>query len=327
MSDWWEEPYRGAPPEREIRGFPRPLYSADAAEFGKTPSGRGPDCLAYKRIVCRLGRWGVWDPASWDDGYWDAFAHGKNGSASSVANSGIAGVQRQQGIDATGWLGQKTFNALCYALIPDAPGFMHPGEHAMDAVAADLINEAWEMFGDPETPAPTPRLSRRWMPSPNFSSRGGSTVRLIVLHTAEGALSIRELGDFFAQPSSQVSSHVGIDDELGVVGEYVKRGMKAWAAKNANPVAVHAELCAFARWTTSEWKRHPNMLENCARWIAEEAEAFGIPIVRLTPAQAQGTGRGVCQHVDLGAWGGGHTDCGLGFPMNDVLERAREISA
>jgi len=35
---------------------------------------------------------------------------------------------------------------FCYALIPDSPEFMHPGEHAMDTVAVNLINEAWEMF-------------------------------------------------------------------------------------------------------------------------------------------------------------------------------------
>jgi len=65
------------------------------------------------------------------------------------------------------------------------------------------------------------------------------------------------------------------------------------------------------------------MLANCAAWIAEEAAAFGLPITRLTPSQAQGSGRGVCQHVDLGARGGGHHDCGAGFPMDYVLNLAR----
>ena len=35
------------------------------------------------------------------------------------------------------------------------------------------------------------------------------------------------------------------------------------------------------------------------------------------------SGRGVCQHVDLGARGGGHHDCGPGFPMDRVLDMAR----
>ena len=148
-------------------------------------------------------------------------------------------------------------------------------------------------------------------------------MRLIVIHTAEGARTIEELGNFFASSSSGVSSHTGADDKAGVIGEYVKRGNKAWTQGNANPVAVSIELCAFAKWSPAEWDKHPNMLANCAAWIAEEAAAFGIPITKLTPQQAQGSGRGVCQHVDLGSWGGGHYDCGGSFPMDEVLEMAR----
>ena len=169
-------------------------------------------------------------------------------------------------------------------------------------------------------------LTRKPIPSPNFSSRQGAIVRCIVVHTAQGARTIEDLGGFFASPSAGVSSHVGIDDQKGVVGEYVKRLNKAWTASNANPVAVQAELCAFAEWDAAEWGRHPNMLDNCARWIAEEAAAFKLPIVKLTSSQAQGSGRGVCQHADLGSWGGGHWDCGPGFPINDVLEAAKRYA-
>jgi Putative peptidoglycan binding domain/N-acetylmuramoyl-L-alanine amidase len=166
-------------------------------------------------------------------------------------------------------------------------------------------------------------LTRKWIASPNYSSRGGSSVRLIVVHTAEGATTIESLGNFFANPSAEVSSHTGADDKAGVIGEYVKRGNKAWTAANYNPVAVQIELCAFAKWSTDEWHRHPNMLKNCARWIAEEAAHFGVPITALSPGAAQGSGRGVCQHADLGSGGGGHWDCGGGFPMGYVLDLAR----
>ena len=166
-------------------------------------------------------------------------------------------------------------------------------------------------------------LKRKSMPSPNYSSRGGAGARLIVIHTAEGARTIEELGNFFASSSSGVSSHTGADDTPGTIGEYVKRGYKAWTAAGANPYAVQIELCAFAAWTRAEWERHPEMLENCAAWVAEEAAYFGIPLQKLTPAQAQGSGRGVCQHNDLGSWGGGHWDCGGGFPIDDVLAMAR----
>jgi hypothetical protein len=162
-------------------------------------------------------------------------------------------------------------------------------------------------------------LARVWIPSPNYSSRGGAGVRLIVVHTAEGARTIESLGSFFASSSSGVSSHTGADDKPNTVGEYVKPDAKAWTQGNANPVAVSLELCAFAAWSAAEWDAHPAMLANCAAWISEEAGRFGLPLTKLTPAQAQGDGRGVCGHQDLGSWGGGHTDPGPAFPWSRVL--------
>jgi len=163
-----------------------------------------------------------------------------------------------------------------------------------------------------------------WIPSPCYHGRNSGGVRLIVLHTAEGARTIEDLGHFFQNYNNQVSSHVGADDKLGKVGEYVSRGNASWTAANYNNVAVQMELCGFAAWSTAEWKNnHHNMLRNCADWIAEESKKFGIPITKLNDGQAQGSGRGVCQHKNLGAGGGGHVDCGSGFPMDYVLDMAR----
>jgi hypothetical protein len=167
-------------------------------------------------------------------------------------------------------------------------------------------------------------LTRVWIPSPSYSSRGGSGVRLIVLHTAEGARTIEDLGHFFQNGANQVSSHTGADNQKNKVGEYVSRGNKSWTCAAFNPVAVQIELCAFASWSRETWmNQNHEMLVNCGKWIAEEAKHFGIPITKLSPSQAQGSGRGVCQHRDLGAGGSGHTDCGDGFPIDYVLDLAR----
>lgn len=167
-------------------------------------------------------------------------------------------------------------------------------------------------------------LKRMWMPSPCYSSRGGSGVRLIILHTAEGSRTIESLGNFFANSANQVSSHTGADNKKGTIGEYVTRGNKAWTAANYNPTGVQLELCGFAAWSRDVWmNQNHNMLWNCAEWIREEAAKFGIPITKLNDAQAQGNGRGVTQHINLGAGGGGHVDCGSGFPMDYVLDMAR----
>ena len=145
-SEWWTHAYSGGGPAKP-KGFPRPLYPPDARSAGRTPSSDGPDVKGYKRTVSHLLRWQPWDPDSWDDSYSNAFSHGRG--TGMVGDSGVEGVQRQQGIDATGYLGEKTFNALRYALIPDGP---NEGMQAMDSVAVNLINEAWEMFQ--EKPAP-----------------------------------------------------------------------------------------------------------------------------------------------------------------------------
>jgi hypothetical protein len=174
-------------------------------------------------------------------------------------------------------------------------------------------------------------LTRSPIPSPNYSSRGGAGVRLVVIHASEGATTFAALGNFFANPSSGVSSHTGIDDTPNVIGEYVRADWKAWTAANANPVAVQAELCvpsgASAGWTAADWNRHPTMLENCGRWVAEECARFGIPVRKLSPAEAQGGAAGVCQHKDLGVWGGNHSDCGPGFPIDTVLAIAADGAA
>lgn len=141
MSDWWEQPYAGGPMV-SVAGFPRPLYPPDAAEHGKQPSVNGPDVEAYKRTVSRAGRW-PWQAFSYE--FSNGFSHGKSGN---VIDTGVAGVQRQQHLDATGWIGKKTFNTLRSIRIP--VGLNHAGEPAMDAYAVSLINEAYELFAGHE---------------------------------------------------------------------------------------------------------------------------------------------------------------------------------
>ena len=145
MPAWWEQGYPGGPMVK-VDGFPRPLYPPDAREHGKSPSVDGPDVEAYKRIVSRAGRW-PWKV--FDDAYSNAFAHGEAGG--NVADSGVAGVQRQLHLDATGWVGEPTFNGLRSIRIP--AGLPHAGEPAMDAYAASLIDEAYARFRGSE-PAP-----------------------------------------------------------------------------------------------------------------------------------------------------------------------------
>lgn len=144
MAYWWERGYPGGKMV-DLPGFPRALYPPDA-EPAYSASIDGPDVVAYKRTVSRLGRW-PWQ--KFDDTFSDNFAKGKSGG--NVGDSGVAGCQRQQGIQATGYVGRETFNFLRSAKIPE--GLPHAGEYGMDATAQSLLVEAWHRFqGSPEAP-------------------------------------------------------------------------------------------------------------------------------------------------------------------------------
>jgi hypothetical protein len=185
MTDWWTQPYPGAPMVA-VAGFPRPLYPPDANQHGKQPSMDGPDVEAYKRTVSRAGRW-PWQP--FDEVYSNGFAHGRSGN---VIDTGVAGVQRQQDIDDTGWLGKTTFNTLRSIVIP--AGLPHAGESAMDAFAAELVNEAFDIFGGHE---------------PDSSS---GTVRQAALALAKTQIGVKE--------SPPNSNHVKYCDWYGVTGPW-----------------------------------------------------------------------------------------------------------
>ena len=146
---WYEQPYPGGPMV-SVDGFPRPLYPPDSVAHGKRPSEDGPDIEAIKRTVSRLGRWPWPTGSGFDDSFSNGFSHGKSGN---VGETGLAGIQRQQHLDATGWVGEKTFNTLRSARIPS--GLPHSGEPAMDATAVKLINEAWKIYKGAASPPPS----------------------------------------------------------------------------------------------------------------------------------------------------------------------------
>jgi hypothetical protein len=151
MSEWWQKGYPGAEMVK-VAGFPRPLFPPDASRYGKQPSVDGPDVEAYKITVSRAGRWPWQD---FDQDYSDPFAHGRSGN---VPETGVAGVQRQQHIDDTGWIGKTTFNTLRSIVIPSP--LPHAGEMAMNQFAVSLINEAWERFEGHEPPPPVTQTQR-----------------------------------------------------------------------------------------------------------------------------------------------------------------------
>lgn len=167
-----------------------------------------------------------------------------------------------------------------------------------------------------------------WIPSPHYSTSRGPYNK-IVLHTTEGAMKIRDLGAWFQNPSAGCSSHHGADNyEAGVFGAYVYESHKAWTQGNANSYCLSLEMCAYASWSRDTWLNSKGVLvNNAAEWVRYCVDKYNIPWTVLNNTQAQDpNARGICEHVNLGSWGSGHHDCGDGFPMDVVIDKAKSGS-
>ena len=140
--------------------------------------------------------------------------------------------------------------------------------------------------------------SLAWTPSPNYSSRAGNRVRLIVVHDCEGSYA-GSVG-WFTQSRSQVSAHIVLSEDGARATQMVAWANKAWHACNFNPFSDGIEAAGFAAkgLGAPEWLALANI-------VAFRLHENGIP---CRSAENGTIGAGFCQHADLGAAGGGHHD-------------------
>lgn len=152
------------------------------------------------------------------------------------------------------------------------------------------------------------------------------SVNLLVIHSAEGARTVADLGAWFARTTSG-SSHAGVDS-AGNYGQYVNYGDTAWTNPPLNQESDTLETCAFARWSRKQWLANPKMLEATAHWIAWRATQRRIPLRVLTTAQVKAGYAGVCDHdaVSKAFRASDHWDVGANFPWDVVMKRAKEIA-
>ena len=151
MTEWWQAPYPRNPNPPPVQQ-PRQLFPPDI-EGGYEPSNDGPDVQAYKIAAQRLGRWDK-NPDAFDQDYSNRFAHGEPGEH--VPTTGIAGIQRQSGLDDTGNIGRNTFDILRCSLIPD--GLPDAGEPAFTEEAVFMLND-WKWWKYPYAMGPGPKGS------------------------------------------------------------------------------------------------------------------------------------------------------------------------
>jgi N-acetyl-anhydromuramyl-L-alanine amidase AmpD len=136
-----------------------------------------------------------------------------------------------------------------------------------------------------------------WKPSPNYSSRRGTRVDLIVLHDSEGRY--EGAVEWFAMSRSNVSAHLVLREDGNEATQMVDLADNAWHACAFNQRSVGVEMSGFANRSF----RRP-LLATAARICAYLCHHLQIPVRH---ARA-GVGPGVASHHDLGAPGGGHHD-------------------
>lgn len=169
------------------------------------------------------------------------------------------------------------------------------------------------------------------IPVSKFGSRRGARVRLICLHTSEGARDVRSLAAYLNRPGVNASYHGAVDDNR--YEAYVDYSNAAWALRNGNLCSDNLCLCGFAGWTRAEWLRHPRMLALAGAWLAERCHARGVPLQRLSDEQTAlavrnpGHVGGVIDHwtYTRATRDGTHWDVGGLFPWDVVMRHAMSV--
>lgn len=170
------------------------------------------------------------------------------------------------------------------------------------------------------------------IPTSNYESRNGARVRLVVLHSTEGALDVDSLGAYFQTGTNQASYHGAMDNNR--FETYVPYQYASWSILSGNHISDNAAFCGFAAWSRSEWLARPHMLDLGAAWLAERCVARGLPIRRLSVQDTLAAVRdpnhpgGVIMHRDytLATGDGTHTDCGDNLPWDVIIPRAQQLA-
>lgn len=165
----------------------------------------------------------------------------------------------------------------------------------------------------------------------NRSSRNGSPVRGIAVHTTESADiphsadDIRGVRNWFNNPASQASSWIGVDGD-GRSELWVPGAQKAWTMGHyeINAQTLNIEFVGRAAQPASAWE--PEQLKTGAKWAAyailnydfvEIPNNVGRGHIKRGPSIDV---MGILRHKDLTDAGvGTHVDPGPEFPMSDFI--------
>lgn len=137
----------------------------------------------------------------------------------------------------------------------------------------------------------------KFVASPNYSSRGGARVDLVVVHDTEGAYAGAVA--WFAMSASQVSAHFVLREDGAEATQMLDLAKNAWHVCAFNRRSVGLEMAG---------KESAGFSDAC--WLASaRIVAYLLHHLQIPCRFAEGgVGPGFCRHYDLGQAGGGHDD-------------------
>jgi N-acetyl-anhydromuramyl-L-alanine amidase AmpD len=169
-----------------------------------------------------------------------------------------------------------------------------------------------------------------FMQAKNYSKGNSRRITQWVIHDEEypeRTDAAWDVARFFAGANApQASAHACVDDRNAI--GCVDWADVAWATGHSacNAASISIEHSGYASQTREEWldEYGMKMLDRSARLFAEIGHGrYGIPAVKLDPAQVARGESGICGHADVTAgYGiyGGHTDPGPWFPWDVYLD-------
>ncbi len=174
--------------------------------------------------------------------------------------------------------------------------------------------------------AQMPMSSRR-------SNRNGTKVIWIGLHTSEGPdrPNVNDAAGLRDATWWEGSSHAICDNEalLDETSGCVDPAWGAWTLRDGNPRSVNIEQIGYAGRSRAEWLNdfYPT-IERAAQWVARMSKWFDIPITYIGIDGVRDSRAGVIQHNDYtqGTGDGTHWDCGSGYPIDVLIDLARDIA-
>ena len=115
-----------------------------------------------------------------------------------------------------------------------------------------------------------------WVASPNYSSRSGTAITNVVIHTVQGSYS--GCISWFQNPSAQASTHYVVRSSDGQLTQMVLESDKAWHVGSENPYTVGYEHEGYVEQNT--WYTMP-MYQRSADLTRDICQAYGINTHRM----------------------------------------------